>query len=169
MSIARCTMIAGALAAWTACRPTSRPLTAADEIAIRSADSAIVAAINAGDGEAATAGYAADGIVMPPNAVAATGSDGIRQFWTRLSGMMNVHLVCNSERMGGDGNVAYHIGSYHLTATLKDSTHASVPSEDGKYLQVFVRQPDGSWKEVAEAWNANPAPAPPRPPPTRTR
>lgn len=163
MNIVRYTTIVVAVATLPACQQTSRPLSPADEAAIRAADSTIVAAINAGDVAAATAGYTTDGSVIPPNMPPAEGADGIRQLWTGLSGMMNVSFAVKSERIAGDGNLAYHIGSYHFTGTLKDSTHASVPPEKGQYLQVFMRQPDGSWKVVAEAWNANAPPAPPSP------
>lgn len=167
MHTLRFTTIGMAVAALSACQQPPKPITPADEAAIRAVDSAIVAAINSGNAAAATAGYAANGTVLPPNMPPATGSDGIRQLYSGLSGMMNVNFAVKSERIGGEGNVAYHIGSYHFTGTLKDSSHARVPPEDGKYLQVYMRQGDGSWKVVAEAWNANAAPPPP--PPARSR
>jgi ketosteroid isomerase-like protein len=145
-------------AASTACR-TSRSLSPADEAAIRAADSTYHAAISAGSVEGATAFFAVDATVMPANAPPVHGSDAIRQFFGGLFGTMNVTIAVKSERVAGEGNVGYNIGSYHLTGTLKDSTQTPVPPEDGKYLQVFLRQPDGSWKAVADAWNANAAPA----------
>ena len=168
MRTLRFTTIAIAVAALNACQQTAKPISPADEAAIRAADSAIVAAINAGDAAAATAGYAANATVLPPNMPPARGADGIRQLYSGLSGLMNVNFAIKSERIGGEGNVGYHIGSYHFTGTLKDSTHAPVPPEDGKYLQVYTRQGDGSWKVVAEAWSANAAPPPaPRAPSRR--
>jgi ketosteroid isomerase-like protein len=162
-------ILALALAGAAACQPAPRPLSPADEAAIRAADSTIIAALNAGNIEGATLGYTADGTVMPPNMPPAKGSDAIRQLWTGMLNMMNVSLTVTTERVGGEGNLAYHIASYTFSGTLKDSTHAAIPPEDGKLLQVWVRQPDGSWKAAAEAWNANAPPPPPPPSPARRR
>ena len=158
MRTIRCTTIGLAAVVLSACQQSPEGLTPADEAAIRAVDSTIVAAINAGDVAAATAGYAADGMVMPPNMPAANGADGIRQFWAGLAGMMNVTFAIQSERVSGAGNIAYHVGSYSFSGTMKDSAHTAVPREEGLYLQVLVRQGDGSWKVVAEAWNANAPP-----------
>jgi len=148
---------AGAL---TACQ-TSRPLSPADQAAVRAADSIYHAALTAGNVDGAVAFFAADATVMPPDAPAVHGTDAIRQLFGGLLGTMNVTLAVKSERVAGQGNLAYNMGSYHLTGTLKDSTRTPIPPEDGKYLQVFLRQADGSWKAVADIWNANAAPAAP--------
>jgi ketosteroid isomerase-like protein len=161
-------VVAAIAAASTACQ-TSEPLSPADEAAIRGADSTYHAAISAGSVEGATAFFAVDATVMPANAPPVHGTDAIRQFFSGLFGTMNVTIAVKSERVAGQGNLAYNIGSYHLTGTLKDSAQTPLPPEDGKYLQVFLRQPDGSWKAVADAWNANAAPAMPSPPPAPRR
>jgi ketosteroid isomerase-like protein len=159
MRIIRCTTISLAVAL-SACQPSPEALTSADQAAIRAVDSTLVAAINAGDVAAATAAYAVDGMVIPPNMPVAMGADGIRQLWTGLTGMMDVTFAIQSELVSGAGDMAYHVGSYSFSGTMKDSARTIVPREEGKYLQVFVRQGDGSWKVAAEAWNANAPPAP---------
>jgi uncharacterized protein (TIGR02246 family) len=156
-----------AVATLSACQQAPKPLTPADKAAIRAVDSALVAALNAGDVAAATEAYAADGMVMPPARPPSSGSDAIRQLWSGLTGQIAINFTIRSERIAGEGNVAYHIGSYHFTGTMKDSTHAALPPENGKYLQVFMRQADGSWKVAAEAWSANTPSAPPALPPSR--
>lgn len=170
MRALRIVSFAASVAVLSACQQ-AKPLTPADEAAIRATDSSIVAALNAGDVAAATAGYTADATVMPPNMPPAVGADAIRELWTGFAGQMAINLTMRSERIVGEGNVAYQVGSYRFIGTLNDSTHTVLPAEDGKVLQVFMRQADGSWKAVAEAWSANaPPPAPePAPAPARRR
>jgi len=154
-----------AMIALSAACQTSRPISAADQAAIRAADSPYHAAVNAGNAEAVTTFFASDATVMPGNMPPAHGSEAIRQFWRGLFGMMSATVAIKSERVVGQGNIAHHIGSYHFAGTLRDSSHTQLPPEDGKYLQVFVKQDDGSWKLLADAWSANaPPPAPPAAP-----
>jgi ketosteroid isomerase-like protein len=158
-------MVLAVMAAASAACQTSRPLSPADEAAIRAADSIYHAALTAGNLDGAVAFFAADATVMPPNAAPVHGTEAIRQLFSGLLSTMNVNVAVKSERVAGQGNLAYNMGSYHSTGTLKDSTHTPVPPEEGKYLQVFSRQADGSWKAVADIWNANAAPAAPSAPP----
>ena len=164
MSTIRLIAIGVAGAAFTACQQGPKPLAPADEAAVRAADSTIVAAINAGNVDAATAGYTADGTILAPGAPIATGTEGIRQLWKSLMDAATVNLVIKQERVAGAGNIAYNIGSYRISGTMKDSARTPMPTEDGKYLQVFVKQSDGSWKMTREIYNSDlplPTPAPP--------
>ena len=157
-------VVLAVIAAASAACQTSKPLSPADEAAVRAADSVYHAALSAGNLDAAVAFFTADATVMPPNAPPVHGTDAIRQHFSGLIAGTNFTVAVKSERVSGDGNLAYNIGSYHSTGTLKDSVKTPIPPEDGKYLQVLLRQPNGSWKAVADIWNANAAPAAPTPP-----
>jgi hypothetical protein len=53
----------------------------------------------------------------------------------------------------------YTSGTYHY-----QEQPPATGIEDGKYLMVFKRQADATWKIVAESWSANAAPPPPAAP-----
>ena len=56
------------------------------------------------------------------------------------------------------GDLAYSQGTYAVTAT--DPKTKKVIMEKGKYVEVYKKQPDGSWKIVEDINNAD-APAKP--------
>lgn len=144
-----------------ACQP--QPLSQADQDAVKAADAAIITAINAGNVDGAAAGYAADAVLQGAGMAPATGTAAIHKMYADFLGPMKVRLTLSQVAVSGEGNVAWITGRFHGVYTMKDSTQASPPPEDGKYLQVWMRQADKSWKAVAEAFSSNSMPAPPAP------
>ena len=58
------------------------------------------------------------------------------------------------------GDVAYTQGSY--TMTMTDPNSKQVINDHGSYVTTYRKQPDGSWKAVADiATSEVPPPAPP--------
>ncbi len=57
------------------------------------------------------------------------------------------------------GNFAYEIGTYKMTVEM-----AGMPgmTDEGKYLTIYERAADGSWKIKVETWNTDKQP--PMPP-----
>jgi len=158
-----------ALAALAACQPAPKPLSPADETAIRDVYPALVAAANSGNVDGLLALHAPDGTVLPPNMPPASGVDAQRQLWTGMMSQMRVTLTLTPVKIAGQGDLAYVVGDYHILTTMTDTTQASPPAEDGKFLDVLERQADGSWKFVAESWSSNTAPPAPAPAPARRR
>jgi ketosteroid isomerase-like protein len=161
---------AATLCLLAACQPG--PISQADEDAIRASTSAFAAAASAGNVDGMTAGYASDAVLQPPGQPAAVGTAAIHSAWAAISAPMTVQLTLTATKIAGQGDVAYAAGSYHIIFHMKDTTQASPPPEDGKWMNVFWRQSDKSWKIVAGSWNANTmpgAPAAPVPPPARGR
>lgn len=138
------------------CQPAAPAgLSEADVQAIRRADQAAVAALVANDWAAWAAGFAEQGMIMPPNSEAVTGRDGI-QAWAAGFPPLTA-FEAQVEEIEGLGNLAYVRGSYSLTITPPGGT----PMPDrGKYMYVARKQPDGSWKVVRDMWNSDlPLPA----------
>ena len=52
-----------------------------------------------------------------------------------------------------DGNLGVAWGTYTFRATVTAS--GATINYDGKYLTVFKRQPDGSWKALRDCYNSN--------------
>ncbi|MFI5206963.1 MAG: YybH family protein [Gemmatimonadales bacterium] len=153
--------------ALTACKP--QPISPADEQAIKDFDAAYATALNAGNMDAVMATYASDASVLAPGMPIANGTDAIRRSMTGMMSAMKLNLRLTPSKVTGQGDLAYVVGSYHSTVTMKDSTQATPPPEDGKYVEVLARQADKSWKLVADIWNPNSEPAAPAPPPARPR
>jgi uncharacterized protein (TIGR02246 family) len=158
-----------ALSLLCACQPTprvdrggsgpgeSRPLSQADQDGIRAADLAFAAAANAGNLDGVIAVYAEDAFLLPPNLPPQKGRDAIRKFWGGLLGAYTTRFEINSETVEGRGDLAYTVGQYKLSATPKAKGPPPI-EEEGKFVEVLKRQPDGSWKYVVDMYSANSPP-----------
>ncbi len=60
----------------------------------------------------------------------------------------------------GSGDMAFVQGTY--TASMKGPDGKAV-SDTGKYLEVWKKQADGSWKAVEDIWNSDMPMTPPAP------
>lgn len=151
------------LLALAACTSAPAPLTEADRVAIRAVDSAFAAAVNAGDLDAIVASYTPDAMVMPLYGPLAAGQGAIRETFAPLAGPGRVRLTLTTGTVDGSGDLAYVTGSYELQPLPVDSTQPLLPADVGKYLEVFRRMEDGSWKMVRDIWNTNAPPPAPEP------
>jgi len=138
------------------CKSAPAPLTDADKTAAQTMMTAMGTAAGASDVAGMVAPYASDAMLMPPAMPAFHGADQIRQFYQGMMGA-KVNLTLNQQTADGAGDFMYTSGTYHYA-----EQPPATGTEDGKYLMVFKRQADATWKIVAESWspNAPPAPAP---------
>ncbi len=135
-------------------------LSATDEAAVRSADSAFARAATAGDGAAVGALYAPDATILPP-ADSARHGPAVTEYWSGFLSAFTVSLTLNTTAVDGRGDLAFATGSYTLAATPKQAGAKPMPTENGKYLEVMKKQADGSWRIIYDMWNANTPPANP--------
>jgi uncharacterized protein (TIGR02246 family) len=135
------------------------PLAAADLAAIRATDSAFATAAAAGDAAGVAATYLADAHLMPPNAPSIQGRDGIQKFWGGLLDAYHVRIDVVADEVEGRGDLAYARGHFTLDATPK-AKDAPPLHDQGKFLEVLRRQPDGTWRYAADMYSSDlPAPA----------
>lgn len=131
----------------------SAPLTAADQAAIRATDTAFATAAGAGDATGVAAVYLPDARLMPPNAPTITGRDGIQRFWGGLFGAYRVRITVTAEEIEGSGELAYARGRYTLELTPKAG---GPPAKDeGKFLEILRRKPDGSWGYAVDMYSSD--------------
>jgi ketosteroid isomerase-like protein len=109
-------------------------------------------AIVAGDFDKIRSLMGDDIVLMPTEAQAANGLDAAMQFMEEGPG---IEGSINPEQVEGSGNLAYVRGNFDLTFIINDSTQ--VPDK-GKYIEVWKKQDDGSWKVVVDIWNSNLSP-----------
>jgi uncharacterized protein (TIGR02246 family) len=129
------------------------------EQAIRDLDEQWSKAAGAKDVDKTVSYYSEDAVVMPPNAASATTKEAIRKIWKDLLTDANISWKTKKVEVAQSGDLAFSSGTYEVT--LNDPTGTPV-NDRGKYLEVWKKQSDGSWKCVADAWNSDlPASAPP--------
>lgn len=145
---------AGLLAACRGGTGTPR-LSRADEAAMQAVDTLFATALNAGDIAGVVRAYDHDAWLMPPNALPVRGHDGIRGFWGGLLRSYDVRLTVGADRIEGQGDLAYVVGHYHMETRPKAQEVPVLPPEDGKFLEVLKRGPDGRWTYVADMFSAN--------------
>lgn len=147
----------------SACRPkdvanpdSSAPaaLSPADEVKIRSVDSAFMAAANAGDAEAVAAVYADDGALLAPNLPPQKGRDAVKAFWGGFLDAYSVRFEVASDTIEGRGDLAYNQGHYRFTAVPKAKGVPGV-ADEGKFIEILKKQPDGSWKYLLDMYSSN--------------
>lgn len=120
---------------------------------LRAMDEEFVRNVNSGNVEAlVSAFYAADADLLPPNAPLMSGHEAIRETW---KGMVSAGLklsVLETQRIEESGGLAYGRGICALTLSPAGS---GTISDQGKYVVVYRRQPDGSWKAIADIFNSS--------------
>ena len=144
----------------TACQPTPPAgLLDADKAAIDSTANLFVRHALAGDFAALVRDYyTEDAIALPPNAPAASGHAAIESMFRTFPPITAFEL--RSEEMEGNANLAYVRGRYFMTMSPPG---AAAIADSGKYLEIWRRQSDGSWKSARDMFSSDlplPAPAP---------
>jgi ketosteroid isomerase-like protein len=126
---------------------------AAIENALRKLDAEWSAAASARDLDKTVSYYSNDAVVLPPNAPLASTPMAIRAQWKKdIDSMIGGGWKPTRVEVAKSGDMAYVSGTY--TFNFKDAGGKTV-EDRGKYLEVWERQPDGSWKCSADAWNSD--------------
>lgn len=96
--------------------------------------------------------YAADALVLRPNFPPVRGTAAIREFFFSALDAGLGEAEMEPIRVELFGDVAYESGR---CKTLVPTNLGKRREERGKYLMVFVREPGGDWKTVADCWCAD--------------
>lgn len=135
-------------------RGTGRPAKPASaDQAIHQLDADFMQAANAGNAAGLVkAFYSADAVLLPPNRPIVQGRRDIQGF---LQGLMEAGLTAiklETTSVASAGDLAYGRGRYTLSLNPPDGA----PIEDrGKYVVVYRRQANGSWRAVADIFNSD--------------
>jgi len=111
------------------------------------------AAVSHGDTAAIAALYTDDAIVLPPNAEMVRGRQAIKGLFDGMIQQMGIpQLTLRTMQVDEVGEMANEIGEY----TLKFQPAGGEPVTDiGKYVVIWKRQGDDSWKLHIDVWNTN--------------
>ena len=111
-------------------------------------------AVRKGDGAAIAALYTEDATLLPPDSDMIKGRGGIEAFWKGGLQMGIKEAVLTTVDVSAAGELAYEIGTF----ALKVLPEGKDPIEQkGKYVVVWKKAPDGSWKLHVDIWNSSPA------------
>jgi ketosteroid isomerase-like protein len=108
----------------------------------------LVRALEQGDAALAASVYARDARLLPPGGPPITGEAGVLEFWQRRIAGGSDGGVLEMIRRDEFGDVAVEEGRYGRKA-------GENWVDSGKYLAVFRRQDDGSWRYATDMWNSD--------------
>lgn len=145
------------------CAPQQPPDTrSADEAAIREADIAWSKVAGAKQLEALVAYFADEASSLYPNQPIVTGKEAIRKTWEQMLQLPGFSVSWQPVKVevARSGDIGYSQGTYELTM---NDPKGNPMTDRGKYVTVWKKQADGSWKSVADTFNSDlPAVPPPK-------
>jgi ketosteroid isomerase-like protein len=102
---------------------------------------------------------AVDAVGLFPNSSPVTGRDDLQGVWATM--MADPNFALNFQGTQGDasksGDMVYTVGTYSMTKS--DPKTKQPVTGNGKYMTVYRKQTDGTWKAVADMINSDlPAP-----------
>jgi len=116
--------------------------------AVDRANERLVAAVLAGNADAAAAAYTEDAVLLPPGAPPVRGRTAIREFW---AGVDVEAFVLRTVALEVAGDRAAERGTWALT--LRDP-EGGEQSQAGSYVVVW-RNEGGAWQLHWDIWNAD--------------
>ena len=126
----------------------------AAESAIRTASDDWAKAMTARDVEKTISFYADDGSYLPNRHSLIGNKDELRKFWAQLLAQPGPGFTCDTTRVevARSGELGYETGTCELTT--KDQ-QGKATTEKQKYVVVWRKQKDGSWKAVVDIDNTD--------------
>jgi uncharacterized protein (TIGR02246 family) len=129
--------------------------------ALRDADAAWSQAWASKDLDKAVAGYTDDATVLDPNLAALTGRENFRANLKPFFADKNfaIHWDAAKVDVAQSGDLGYTQGT--LTYTITDPSTGQPFTDRAKYLTVWKKQSNGSWRVVEDTYNTDLPPTPP--------
>jgi len=113
-------------------------------------DAAYNEAFNRGDAAGCAAFFTDDVILIAPDQPIIRGREAFEELYrSRIANSTGGTHTNELVDYGVEGDMAYQIGSF----AVEDVT----PSEQGKFVNVLKRQPDGSWKVAVSIFTTDKA------------
>ena len=109
-------------------------------------------AIRMGDAAALAALYTDEAKLLPPNSETIVGRQGIEAFWGGGIQMGIKDVVLTTVDVIEMGEMVCEIGEYKLTIQPEGM---DAMEDNGKYLVIWKKAMDGSWKLHIDIWNTN--------------
>lgn len=127
----------------------------ADLKAVKSVEVAWVSDIATKDPDKVASYYADDAALLMPYTPIITGKANIKAAWKMTLADPNFALTFQSTRGNAakSGELVYTVGTYSMT--MSSPKGKKLVTDHGKYMTVFKKQADGSWKAEADMINSD--------------
>jgi ketosteroid isomerase-like protein len=127
---------------------------AAIELTVRSADMEWAKAAGAHSLTAIVSYYSDGAVMLPPNAPMATDAVSIRKQWAAmLTPDVDATWTPGRVEVATAGDLVYDVGTY--TAITRATKKTAGSTDTGKYMSIWKKQADGSWKVTSQIWNSD--------------
>lgn len=137
----------------------------ADEVTIRGLDMKWAQAAAAKNLEDTVSYYDDDASLLPPNSSIQAGKAAVHAAWTGLLGSVDsIAWQPNKIEVSRSSDLAYVIGVYQMKTK---NAQGKAMDDHGKYVEVWKKQSNGSWKVVADIFNSDLLPLAPEPLPKK--
>ncbi len=139
----------------TACAPAPAPVdTAALAAQLTQLDDAWSAAAATRNADSVASFYATDAVAYPPNMPVAVGRAAARDVWAGgfADSTYAISWTTTAARVAASGDMGFTAGTYQESYRGADGNPVTMT---GKYLCVWAKQADGSWKATHDMWNAD--------------
>ena len=142
----------------SSCSPAAPAgLSDADKTALEAHSQSFGKMAVAGDyGALVKAYYTADAILLAPNMPIANGPAAIEKLLHTFPPVTSLSL--HTEEVVSAGDMAWGRGTYAMTMAPPG---AAVVADSGKWMEVYQKQADGTWKTTRDMFNSNLAPEAP--------
>jgi ketosteroid isomerase-like protein len=122
--------------------------------AVRAADEEWMKVFAAKDLDKSVAFCEGNGAVLPPNAPIAQGRQAIAKSLAGFFAFPNLKITWHADQadVARSGELGYTRGTYQMSFT--DAGGKTIP-DNGKYVTVWRKQADGSWKVVLDIFNTD--------------
>ncbi len=128
----------------------ANPLSPEDIAAIRSVNEVFGGLVVSQDFESLVNLYTEDVTFMPPNGPPVHGREDLLAWFQGFPRATQMDISVDS--IDGQGGLAYVLGSYVMTIVPEG---ADPIQDQGKFIEIRKRQPDGSWPLAADIFNSN--------------
>ncbi len=110
----------------------------------------LLESLSDGDAAGVAAHYTEDAALLPPDAARIDGREGIQGYWQAFidAGIRDVELT--TQEVDNFGDVANEVGTISATAPSKDGGRVQLA---GKYVAVWKRGGDDTWRVQRDIWN----------------
>lgn len=98
--------------------------------------------------------YAAEAIAYPPSEPIAVGQAAAKKVWASYFADSTFSISWKTEHTGvsQSGDLGFTVGTYEDSFRGPDGT---LVTEKGKYVCIWAKQPDGTWKAIHDIWNTD--------------
>ena len=105
--------------------------------------------------------YTDDAVMMAPGAPPSVGKAAIQSILKQMVGdnALSLKFQANRVEVASGGDMAYTQGSY--TMTMTDPATKKPINDKGRYVTVYKKQADSSWKAVSDIASSATPPGPP--------